>query len=96
MPGSVFTAFLYKSSSLIRCIQCGLGNTNDVLRPTCVSSLLNTRIEAVAGGLWHSVCLCDHGRVYTFGGNQFGQLGVGTGADHAEVRPRFITCFVSF
>nr|XP_016495556.1 PREDICTED: ultraviolet-B receptor UVR8-like isoform X5 [Nicotiana tabacum] len=76
--------------------QCGLGNTNDVLRPTCVSSLLNTRIEAVAGGLWHSVCLCDHGRVYTFGGNQFGQLGLGTGADHAEVRPRFITCFVSF
>ncbi|XP_019250462.1 PREDICTED: ultraviolet-B receptor UVR8-like isoform X3 [Nicotiana attenuata] len=70
--------------------QCGLGNTNDVLRPTCVSSLLNTRIEAVAGGLWHSVCLCDHGRVYTFGGNQFGQLGLGTGADHAETSPRLV------
>ncbi|KAK4359277.1 hypothetical protein RND71_021506 [Anisodus tanguticus] len=70
--------------------QCGLGNTNDVLRPTCVSSLLNTRIEAVAGGLWHSVCLCDHGRVYTFGGNQFGQLGLGTGTDHAETSPRLV------
>ncbi|XP_049375329.1 ultraviolet-B receptor UVR8-like isoform X7 [Solanum verrucosum] len=70
--------------------QCGLGNTNDVLRPTCVSSLLNTRIEAVAGGLWHSVCLCDHGRVYTFGGNQFGQLGLGTGTDHTEMTAKFI------
>ncbi|KAL3357985.1 hypothetical protein AABB24_015222 [Solanum stoloniferum] len=70
--------------------QCGLGNTNDVLRPTCVSSLLNTRIEAVAGGLWHSVCLCDHGRVYTFGGNQFGQLGLGTGTDHTETSPRLV------
>ncbi|KAK4342867.1 hypothetical protein RND71_038683 [Anisodus tanguticus] len=73
-----------QSSSLILCIHCGLGDTNDVLRPTCVSSLLNTRIEAVAGGLWHSVCACDHGRVYTFGGNQYGQLGLGTGTDHAE------------
>ncbi|KAL3327403.1 hypothetical protein AABB24_035202 [Solanum stoloniferum] len=70
--------------------QCGLGNTNDVLRPTCVSSLLNTSIEAVAGGLWHSVCLCDHGRVYTFGGNQFGQLGLGTGTDHTETSPRLV------
>lgn len=84
--------------SLILCIQCGLGNTNDVLWPTCVSSLLNTRIEAVAGGLWHSVCLCDRGRVYTFGGNQFGQLGLGTGTDHTEVRPRFfllVSCLSS-
>lgn len=61
-----------------------------------MSSLLNTRIEAVAGGLWHSVCLCDHGRVYTFGGNQFGQLGLGTGTDHTEVRPIFFACFISF
>ncbi|XP_060202019.1 ultraviolet-B receptor UVR8-like isoform X2 [Lycium barbarum] len=74
--------------------QCGLGNTNDVLRPTCVSSLLNTRIEAVAGGLWHSVCLCDRGRVYTFGGNQFGQLGLGTGTDHAETSPRLVDASV--
>ncbi|XP_016542341.1 ultraviolet-B receptor UVR8 isoform X3 [Capsicum annuum] len=70
--------------------QCGLGNTNDVLRPTCVSSLLNTRIKAVAGGLWHSVCLCEHGHVYTFGGNQFGQLGLGTGTDHSETSPRLV------
>ncbi|CAN4116052.1 unnamed protein product [Withania somnifera] len=70
--------------------QCGLGNTNDALRPTYVSSLLNTRIEAVAGGLWHSVCLCEHGRVYTFGGNQFGQLGLGTGTDHSETSPRLV------
>ncbi|KAJ8532975.1 hypothetical protein K7X08_015864 [Anisodus acutangulus] len=79
-----------QSSSLILCIHCGLGDTNDVLRPTCVSSLLNTRIEAVAGGLWHSICACDHGRVYTFGGNQFGQLGLGTGTDHAETSPRLL------
>lgn len=67
-------------------MQCGLGSTNDVLRPTAVASLSGTRIEAIAAGLWHTVCLCADGRVYAFGGNQFGQLGLGTSIDQAEVR----------
>jgi len=45
--------------------------------------LLGIRIEGVAAGLWHTVCVSADGDVYTFGGNQFGQLG--TGGDQAEV-----------
>ena len=63
--------------------KCGQGTTDDELSPTCVSSLLGIHIEGVAAGLWHTVCTSADGDVYSFGGNQFGQLG--TGADQAEV-----------
>ncbi|XP_015876568.2 ultraviolet-B receptor UVR8 isoform X1 [Ziziphus jujuba] len=68
--------------------QCGQGSTDDELSPTCVSSLLGIRIEGVAAGLWHTVCISADGDVYSFGGNQFGQLG--TGADQAETLPRLL------
>lgn len=64
-------------------MKCGQGSTDDELSPTCVSSLLGIRIEGVAAGLWHTVCVSSDGDVYSFGGNQFGQLG--TGCDQAEV-----------
>lgn len=66
-------------------LQCGQGSTNDVLKPTCVNSVSGTKIEAVAAGLWHTVCICADGRVQAFGGNQFGQLGLGTCAEQPEV-----------
>ncbi|KAI5670605.1 hypothetical protein M9H77_10969 [Catharanthus roseus] len=68
--------------------QCGQGSTDDELSPTCVSSLLGIRIEGVAAGLWHTVCISADGDVYAFGGNQFGQLG--TGSDQAETIPRLL------
>ncbi|XP_061996201.1 ultraviolet-B receptor UVR8-like [Rosa rugosa] len=68
--------------------QCGQGSTDDELTPICVSSLLGIRIESVAAGLWHTVCISADGDVYAFGGNQFGQLG--TGADQAETIPRLL------
>ncbi|KFK35120.1 hypothetical protein AALP_AA5G238800 [Arabis alpina] len=68
--------------------QCGQGSTDDELSPTCVSSLLGIRIEAVAAGLWHTVCVSSDGAVYSFGGNQFGQLG--TGCDQAETLPKLL------
>ncbi|KAF2306197.1 hypothetical protein GH714_015220 [Hevea brasiliensis] len=63
--------------------QCGQGSTNDQLRPTCVLSLSEIQVERVAAGLWHTVCITANGRVYAFGGNQFGQLG--TGDEQAEL-----------
>lgn len=51
-----------------------------------MSSLLGIKIEGVAAGLWHTICISADGDVYAFGGNQFGQLG--TGADQAEVLTR--------
>ncbi|KAK4436596.1 RCC1 domain-containing protein 1 [Sesamum alatum] len=68
--------------------QCGQGSTDDELSPTCVSSLLGIRIEGVAAGLWHTICISADGDVYAFGGNQFGQLG--TGAEQAETLPRLL------
>ncbi|XP_022744996.1 ultraviolet-B receptor UVR8-like isoform X3 [Durio zibethinus] len=66
--------------------QCGQGSTNDLLRPTCVSSLSGIQVLGVAAGLWHTVCIAVDGQVYAFGGNQFGQLG--TGAEQAETSPK--------
>ncbi|KAG8374347.1 hypothetical protein BUALT_Bualt11G0122300 [Buddleja alternifolia] len=74
--------------------QCGQGNTDDILRPTCVSSLAGTRIEAVAAGLWHTICICADGRVHAFGGNQFGQLGVGTNSEQCQIVPRLLDASV--
>ncbi|GLT89084.1 hypothetical protein SLE2022_070840 [Rubroshorea leprosula] len=68
--------------------QCGQGITDDELSPACVSSLLGIRIEGVAAGLWHTVCISANGDVYVFGGNQFGQLG--TGSDQAETEPKLL------
>uniref|UniRef100_K3XGU2 RCC1-like domain-containing protein n=1 Tax=Setaria italica TaxID=4555 RepID=K3XGU2_SETIT len=68
--------------------QCGQGNTEDVLSPTCVSSILGIKMQDVAAGLWHTVCTSVDGDVYSFGGNQFGQLG--TGSDQAETVPKLV------
>uniref|UniRef100_A0A7N0UV03 RCC1-like domain-containing protein n=1 Tax=Kalanchoe fedtschenkoi TaxID=63787 RepID=A0A7N0UV03_KALFE len=68
--------------------QCGQGSKDDELSPICVSSLLGVRIEGVAAGLWHTVCISADGNVHSFGGNQFGQLG--TGVDRDEVLPKLL------
>ncbi|XP_030480783.1 ultraviolet-B receptor UVR8 isoform X3 [Cannabis sativa] len=68
--------------------QCGQGGTYDQLRPTYVNSLSTVRVEKVAAGLWHTLCVSDEGLVYAFGGNQFGQLGTGT--DQIETVPKLL------
>ncbi|KAL8161073.1 hypothetical protein V2J09_012562 [Rumex salicifolius] len=68
--------------------QCGQGSTDDELSPTCVSSLLGIQVEAVSAGLWHTVCISTTHDIYSFGGNQFGQLG--TASDQAETYPRLL------
>ncbi|KAL5991749.1 hypothetical protein ACLOJK_012660 [Asimina triloba] len=62
---------------------CGQGGTDDELSPACVSSLCGIKMKGISAGLWHTVCISDDGDVYSFGGNQFGQLG--TGVHQAEV-----------
>lgn len=68
--------------------QCGQGNTDDVLSPTCVSAILGVKMQDVAAGLWHTVSISADGDVYSFGGNQFGQLGIGS--DQAETIPKLV------
>lgn len=43
---------------------------------------MGTAIGVIAAGLWHTLCVTVDGQVYSFGGNQFGQLG--TGSEDAE------------
>lgn len=71
--------------------QVGQGSTEDELRPCLVSSLGGLNIVGVAAGLWHTLCITDTGDIYAFGGNQFGQLGVG--GNTAEVT--FLTSKIS-
>jgi alpha-tubulin suppressor-like RCC1 family protein len=83
MPYQVLYHYVYKLQLCSFIFQCGQGNTDDVLIPTCVSSILGVKMQNVGAGLWHTVCTSIDGDVYSFGGNQFGQLG--TGSDQAEV-----------
>ncbi|MCO5603471.1 hypothetical protein L7F22_057621 [Adiantum nelumboides] len=71
-----FQVSSWKSVTLMRCF------TN------CCSKSGGLPVKAVAAGLWHTVCITESGDVYSFGGNQFGQLG--TGNDQAELLPRLL------
>lgn len=73
------------------CRQAGHGSTEDELSPCHVSTLGGLNVVGVAAGLWHTLCITDIGDVYAFGGNQFGQLGVG--GNTAEV-PSFFLWFL--
>ncbi|KAF7825627.1 ultraviolet-B receptor UVR8-like [Senna tora] len=68
--------------------QCGQGSNSDQLKPTCVPSLMGTRVAKAAAGLWHTLCVTVDGQIFSFGGNQFGQLG--TGSDQPEASPRLL------
>ncbi|KAJ4835276.1 hypothetical protein Tsubulata_002786 [Turnera subulata] len=68
--------------------QCGQGNTSDQLKPTSIPSLSGVKVKGIAAGLWHTVCVTADGFIYSFGGNQFGQLG--TGAEQGEIQPKLL------
>jgi alpha-tubulin suppressor-like RCC1 family protein len=38
---------------------------------------MDSKIIAISAGGWHSICLDESGKAYSFGWNEFGQLGVG-------------------
>merc|ERR1712000_84627 len=47
----------------------------DVFPPKIISSL--NHIISISVGDGHCVCLDNDGNIYTFGGNEYGQLGIG-------------------
>eukprot|EP01114_Cavostelium_apophysatum_P023730 TRINITY_DN9039_c0_g1_i1.p1 TRINITY_DN9039_c0_g1~~TRINITY_DN9039_c0_g1_i1.p1 ORF type:complete len:305 (+),score=-0.43 TRINITY_DN9039_c0_g1_i1:49-915(+) len=57
--------------------QIGLGDYEDRRWPVAVESLKGRPIVDVAAGESHSVALSVSGNVYSWGGNKFGQLGLG-------------------
>jgi alpha-tubulin suppressor-like RCC1 family protein len=58
--------------------QLGDGTYNTSNKPTEVSNLAGTAVKAIAAGGWHAVALLQDGSIWTWGRNQYGQLGDGT------------------
>ncbi|KAH9501224.1 RCC1 and BTB domain-containing protein 1 [Dermatophagoides farinae] len=57
--------------------QIGIGSNNDQLIPVKISSLDSENIHMIKCGSSHSFAVTDHGKLYGWGGNSFGQLGIG-------------------
>ncbi|KAG2790486.1 hypothetical protein PC129_g780 [Phytophthora cactorum] len=61
--------------------QLGLGHKLHMARPTHIESLSRMRITQVACGCYHTLALSDDGKVFPFGRNNHGQLGLETSMD---------------
>ncbi|XP_046887070.1 X-linked retinitis pigmentosa GTPase regulator-like isoform X1 [Hypomesus transpacificus] len=57
--------------------QLGLGSKTSVNKPTCVKALKAEKVRLVACGRNHTIVYTSRGHVYTSGGNNEGQLGLG-------------------
>ncbi|EUB62180.1 RCC1 domain-containing protein [Echinococcus granulosus] len=55
--------------------QLGHGDLETRTSPELIAALTPVTVTAIACGSWHSVCLTDTGDIYTWGSNEFGQLG---------------------
>ncbi|GAX82276.1 hypothetical protein CEUSTIGMA_g9705.t1 [Chlamydomonas eustigma] len=61
--------------------QLGHGDLEYQLKPKIVEPLSALRVETIAGGWRHSMAAASDGKLYGWGWNKFGQLGVGDGDD---------------
>ncbi|MGH0129750.1 UNVERIFIED_CONTAM: hypothetical protein FKN15_039468 [Acipenser sinensis] len=57
--------------------QLCLGTKNTVNKPTCVKALKSEKVKLTACGRNHTIVYTAKGNVYTAGGNNEGQLGLG-------------------
>lgn len=55
----------------------GHGNSDDKALPTLVAALKSHRVVDVACGDSHTLCVTEQGRVFAFGDQDFGKLGIG-------------------
>ncbi|KAJ3671634.1 hypothetical protein LUZ60_007713 [Juncus effusus] len=60
----------------------GLGDRDDRLLPTKVSSTQGIKMVMVACGWRHTICVSCSGELYTYGWSKYGQLGHGDFEDH--------------
>ena len=58
--------------------QLGHGNKQQVTLPTLVQGLFNYRVTKIACSYYHTIIATDQDDVFSFGRNDFGQLGIGT------------------
>uniref|UniRef100_A0A3Q3VJX2 BTB domain-containing protein n=1 Tax=Mola mola TaxID=94237 RepID=A0A3Q3VJX2_MOLML len=63
--------------------QLGFGNNRNRCAPCRVAALQGVSVIQVACGSSHTLALTDEGSVYTWGANQYGQLGTGNKSNQA-------------
>jgi len=81
--GKVFTWGCPEQNQLGR--RCVLRDMKEsALRPAGVGFKRGVHIKKIACGSYHSFALDDAGRVYAWGLNNFGQLGLGDGAGESD------------
>ena len=56
---------------------------NNILDPTLISN--DNNIVKIAFGSRHALALTDNGKIYVFGDNRWGQLGLGDNNDHNDI-----------
>jgi alpha-tubulin suppressor-like RCC1 family protein len=62
--------------------QIGIGSSDEsILRPTEVQGFDKKGVIMISCGYWHSMALTESGRVFSWGDNDFGQLGLGNRED---------------
>ncbi|KAG9457082.1 hypothetical protein H6P81_001590 [Aristolochia fimbriata] len=64
--------------------QLGHGHFEDLLVPLQLGDLRNSPISQIAGGWRHSMAVTYEGKLYGWGWNKFGQVGVGDNIDHCS------------
>lgn len=68
--------------------QLGINRTDDsVAFPNEVDCLRNTRIEKIACGCNHVLALSTNGELFTWGCNNYGQLGMGFAGNSKKIFP---------
>ncbi len=56
--------------------QIGNGNNENQVEPTKVTGFNNQKVIMISTGLCHSMALTESGRVFSWGNNEWGQLGI--------------------
>lgn len=92
--GNEHSVFVTKNGQMLVCGyndngQCGLGSTQQVKQLTQVTSLQGEEIVQVHiyNGCEHTMAISRDGKLYSFGYNYRGQLGIGTTSSEATPRP---------
>ena len=71
--------------------QLGHGNKTHQSVPRLIESLRAYRVKHVSCSYYHSIVACEDGKIFGFGRNDYGQLGLGHNED--KLRPTPITFF---
>lgn len=64
--------------------ELGIGTNKQYNIPICATALLSVQIQKISCGLKHTCALSLYGEIYTWGSNQYGQLGTKDRKDRYE------------